>query len=149
MLSCHFCGIGVCAKSAADTRNLVGNDRNTNTGCTDDDSLFTFTLCNCFCCSASKLRIITGFQTVAAEIMSRIAICLQISDHLLFQFVSTVVTCQCYHFSSSHFCARFLRMPSLCQVRADTNLEIEKFYFSIFLLIPVLHDDLPPLAAGS
>ena len=31
-----------------------------------------------------------------------------------------------------HFCASFLRMPSLCQVRADTNLAIEKFYFSIF-----------------
>ena len=34
---------------------------------------------------------------------------------------------------SAHFCARFLRMSSLCQVRADTNLAIEKFYFSIFL----------------
>ena len=33
--------------------------------------------------------------------------------------------------SYPHFCARFLRMPSLCQVRADTNLAIEKFYFSI------------------
>jgi len=31
----------------------------------------------------------------------------------------------------SHFCARFLRMSSLCQVRADTNLAIEKCYFSI------------------
>jgi hypothetical protein len=27
-----------------------------------------------------------------------------------------------------------LRMPSLCQVRADTNLAIEKFYFSILNL---------------
>ena len=34
---------------------------------------------------------------------------------------------------SSHFRARFLRMPSLCQVCADTNLTIEKLYFSIFL----------------
>ena len=33
-----------------------------------------------------------------------------------------------------HFCARFLRMPSLCQMRADTNLAIEKFYFSILLV---------------
>ena len=33
---------------------------------------------------------------------------------------------------SSHFCARFLHIPSLCQVCADTNLAIEKFYFSIF-----------------
>ena len=30
-----------------------------------------------------------------------------------------------------HFCAHFLRISSLCQVRADTNLVIEKFYFSI------------------
>ncbi len=37
------------------------------------------------------------------------------------------ITCF-YHFSP-HFCARFLRMPSLCQVRADTNLAIEKFLF--------------------
>ena len=35
--------------------------------------------------------------------------------------------------SSSHFRARFLRMPSLCHVCADTNLTIEKLYFSIFL----------------
>ena len=34
---------------------------------------------------------------------------------------------------SAHFCARFLRMSSLCQVRADTNPAIEKIYFSIFL----------------
>ena len=33
---------------------------------------------------------------------------------------------------SSHFYARFLRMSSLCQGRADTNLTIEKFYLSIF-----------------
>ncbi len=34
---------------------------------------------------------------------------------------------------SSRFCARFWRMSSLCQVRADTNLaKIEKFCFSIF-----------------
>ena len=26
-------------------------------------------------------------------------------------------------------------MPSLCQVRADTNLAIEKFYFSICLAL--------------
>ena len=31
-----------------------------------------------------------------------------------------------------HFCARSLRITSLCQVRADTNLVIEKFNFSIF-----------------
>ena len=34
---------------------------------------------------------------------------------------------------SSHFCAHFLRIPSLRQVHADTNLAIEKFHFSIFL----------------
>ena len=33
-----------------------------------------------------------------------------------------------------HSCARSLRISSLCQVRADTNLVIEKFYFSIFAL---------------
>ena len=42
-----------------------------------------------------------------------------------------------FHFSPPHFCARFLRMTSLCQVRADTNLAIEKFYFSICLLLLV------------
>ena len=31
-----------------------------------------------------------------------------------------------------YFCARMLRMPRLCHVRADKNLAIEKFYFSIF-----------------
>ena len=36
-----------------------------------------------------------------------------------------------FHFSP-HFCARSLRITSLCQVRADTNLAMEKFYFSIF-----------------
>ena len=35
---------------------------------------------------------------------------------------------------SHPFCARFLRMSGLCQVSADTNLAIEKFYFSIFAL---------------
>ena len=37
----------------------------------------------------------------------------------------------CQHVSP-HFRARFLHVPSLCRVRADTNLAIEKFYFSIF-----------------
>ena len=41
---------------------------------------------------------------------------------------------------SAHFCARFLRMSSLCQVRADTNLAIEKFYFSIFFLPSLVYD---------
>ena len=31
-------------------------------------------------------------------------------------------------------------MSSLCQVRADTNLAIEKFYFSIFLLPALLSE---------
>ena len=33
---------------------------------------------------------------------------------------------------STHFCARFLRMSSLCQVRADTNPAIEKFFQSSY-----------------
>ena len=33
-----------------------------------------------------------------------------------------------------HFCAHFLHIPSLCQVRADTNPAIEKLYFSILSL---------------
>ena len=32
-----------------------------------------------------------------------------------------------------HFCARFLRMPRLCQVRADTNLAIEKIFFNLLV----------------
>ena len=44
-----------------------------------------------------------------------------------------------FHFLP-HFCARFLRITSLCQVRADTNLAIEKFYFSIFLLPALLSE---------
>lgn len=47
-----------------------------------------------------------------------------------------------FHFLP-HFCARFLRITSLCQVRADTNLAIEKFYFSIFLLPALLSEQCP------
>ena len=42
---------------------------------------------------------------------------------------------ECIHFIFLLISAHaFFRMSSLCQVRADTNLAIEKIYFSIFLL---------------
>ena len=47
-------------------------------------------------------------------------------------FPTTVIMLFFMLFSS--FPRTLLRMSSLCQVRADTNPAIEKFYFSIFLL---------------
>ena len=34
-----------------------------------------------------------------------------------------------FTYANHHFCARFLRITSLCQARADINLACEKFIF--------------------
>ena len=101
MKSGSFRAEAVGAESRADPLYLIGCDGDPYACPADQDPLVAFSAQNGFRHSFGINRVIGRLKAVAAIVDIGNLLFVQVFFDLLFQFKSSVITSQCYHFSSS------------------------------------------------